>query len=428
MNHHEKYPVFQIERAIIWRMRWMLPFALAVILPAFFVYLRAVILLDGSAANWPGWGMAVTLAALGFAGGKAALFAWSISLRVSSRSLRSWRVIASLAVLLMISLDRMMGQSRLQQIVCTAIKHRAHPERDFFIRNAAVFNTAGMEQETPSTKPRLIVLGSSQLNLGLDHERLQKMLPSLQVERRSVAGMGPVGTLMTSPQVGIRPGDIVLVYWSEFDVGAMSITILDANWLRPFGNTAGLASLLAHMNNADVSLDLVSRLDVHVSSWSSFWRMRDGWSLLVHRLAGDAGGDEGSMISRAARLEEQKTGYALGLEREETFRMGLAAAQTLVRSWRKAGAEVVVMEGSVNPVMHQIATAERKQEVVVALREDCMMHGARFVPAGEQVFRPQPEHWVDGTHLNEEARKAFTLYVGSFLKRMFPANNGVNAL
>lgn len=420
LKNQQGKAILDQERIMLRHARWLLPLFFAAALPTGFVFFRAFVLLDLSAARWPGLPGVLMLAAVGGSAGFILCELWAWGIRHAAAGNQCWRLVALSGLLAAICFELLLRQPAVADLIWTAARVRGHPLHDFFLRNAAGFHLEAARRDVLEGTSRLQLVGSSQLNFGLDHALLQSMLPSMQVERRSLAGMGPARMLMISPLLDFRGGDVVLVYWSEFDMGAMSE--VDAGWLRPFGNWDGLMDTLAHARRARVSIGFKSGIDMGMSALLRSWSMRDGLQLLLHRAAG---GPVRAMADEAQvpePLPDQLRGYADGLQHHEYHDLGMRAAETLIRRWREAGAKVVVLEGSINPVMYQPATALRRHEVSRFLSRVCKDHGAHYIPIDAQRFNPGPDDWMDGTHLNKNAMISFTRYVAVLLKEL-PASD-----
>ena len=407
----DRASLYAAECRFLRKARWWLPALFSVVVPVAFVTVRAFLLLDASALRWPGWPAIVALAVAGLIAGVMVHRLWSREAGNAPGRVRSRRFVGLVALLFTVCVELIFRQPSVARHIWTAVKTRSHPVADFFIRNVATFHLACAGDGHQSAASRLLVFGSSQLNLGLDHNGLQSMLPSMQVERRSLAGMGPSRMLMTSPFLEVQRGDVVLVYWSEFDFGAMSE--VNAGWLRAFGNLDGLSQTLDYSHRAGLSINYKARIDMCLSSLLQMWRMRDGMQLVLHAMTGAPGR---SMTPE--QLPGQIRSYADGLHRDEYFRLGMSAAETLIRQWREAGAKVVVLEGSINPAMDQPLTPARRQIVAEFLARVCQQYGAEYVALVDQSFKPGPDDWVDGTHLNRDAMISFTKYVADLLKEL----------
>jgi hypothetical protein len=112
-------------------------------------------------------------------------------------------------------------------------------------------------------------------------------------------------------------------------------------------------------------------------------------------------------------VNQQGSGYADGLDNEPYFQMGLQSARRVVQQWREAGADVVILEGNVNPAIHHARTPERRRQTRVFLEDVSRTTGARYIPSENQAYSPSPQDWQDGTHLNKEASLAFTRYLAT---------------
>ncbi len=389
--------------------RWLLPLLLGILFPAINGLAWSLVLLDASL--WPtlDLGSIALPAALGVGVGFALVRLWGWSAR---RVVTPWRWSILLALLLVVLAEVGVRRPTVTDAFWAAVGARVQGKEDFFIRETALFRRMALTNNHVLQKPRLQVFGSSQLIVGVDYDLLQKLRPDVQVERRSVAGMCPARMLMTAPFLGTRAGDTLVVYWSEFDMGGAAL--FDIDWYRAFANWFGLRDVLSLLPNGEWRKNIRRSVELFWGCASELWRDRDGWRLLASRPLGEmsqaSAGTTGKDIVR-----EQGAGYALGLNNEPFFQMGLESARRLVQQWRTSGAEVVVLEGEVNPVIHHARTPERRLQTRLFLEEVCRTTGAQYIPSEAQSFVPSPQDWKDGTHFNEKTRTAFTRYLATLI-------------
>lgn len=394
--------------------RWLLPLFLGILFPALNGLAWFLILLDPSL--WPtlDLGSIALPAILGVGVGFALVHLWGRSVR---RVATPWRWSILLALLLVVLAEVGVRQPTVTDAFWAAVGARVQDKEEFFIREAALFRRMALTNNRVTQKPRLQVFGTSQLIVGVDYDLLQNLRPDIQVERRSVAGMCPARMLMTVPFLGARAGDTLVVYWSEFDMGGA--TALDVDWYRAFANGSGLRAVLGLLPDGEWRKNIRRSVELFWGCASELWRGRDGWRLLAGRAVGEMRQAE-ARIAEADGPREQGTGYASGLENEPYFQMGLESAKRLVQQWRGSGAEVIVLEGAVNPSIHHERTPERRLQTRLFLEEVCRTTGARYIPSEAQAFVPSAQDWKDGTHFNEEARIAFTRYLATLLPLSSP--------
>ena len=391
---------------------WALPLLLAVLFPLAKGYAWPLIsLYPGLPPSLGPRGIVVFAAAgLGLGLGLAALWAWS--LRERGTYCDSWRWAILIALLVAILADAVARHPVVLDALWSAVRARAQADEDFFIRETALFRRMALTNSRTTEKPRLQVFGSSQLIMGVDYDLLQDLRPDLQVERRSVAAMCPARMLMAAPYLGSRTGDTIVVYWSEFDMGGA--TSLDVVWYRAFANWPGLRAVLDLLPDGEWRKNFRRSVELFWGCASELWRDRDGWRLLASRVVGEMR-RASTGTEREGVLSGQSEGYVAGLNNEPYFQMGLQAARLLVQQWRATGAEVVVLEGDVNPAIRHPRTPERRLQTRLFLEELCQSSGARYISSATQSFVPSAQNWKDGTHFKAEARVAFTRYLATLL-------------
>lgn len=399
--------VNEVELRWVRRAVWWMPLVLALAAPLLYRGTWALLVLDASlvkplsAAAWAG----TSLLGAGF--GLALMLGWRRMLTSSAARRLSWRWSVGLALLLVVGAEAVVRRTPVLDAAWAALRSRAPHDGDFFIREMALFRRAALTNQRPPGYPRVLVAGSSQLIMGVDYELLQRLCPHQGVERRCIAAMSPARMLMAEPFLGVRTGDTVVVYWSEFDMGGL--TQLDTSWFRPLANGAGLRALWQVLPRQTMLAGWRNVLDLACASGSELWRSRDAWRLVLTRVTGSLPGPKSE--AGTGLVADQAGGYGSGLRNERFFQAGLEASRRLLRDWQQAGARVVVLEGSLNPAMHQPETPARRAQTRAWLAAACAETGARYLPLEQQGYQPAALDWSDGTHLNADGREKFTRYL-----------------
>lgn len=391
---------------------WVLPPLLAVLLPLAKGYAWPLISLDPDMAPSLGLRGLAVLAVVGLVLGLAGVALWSWSLRGRGALCASWPWSLAIALLLVVLADFAVRQTAVQDALWSAVRTRGRIDTDFYMREMGLFRRAALRNHLPAFQPRMKVVGSSQLISGVDYDLLQSIRPDLHVERRCVAAMTPARLLMAAPFVGAGPGDTVVVYWSEFDMGG--VTTLDVDWYRAFANGPGLRDVLNLLPAGEWKKHARRSVELFWGCASQLWCDREGWRLLASRMLGTMRQTR-TKQTREDVVNQQGSGYADGLDNEPYFQMGLQSARRVVQQWREAGADVVILEGNVNPAIHHARTPERRRQTRVFLEDVSRTTGARYIPSENQAYSPSPQDWQDGTHLNKEASLAFTRYLATLI-------------
>lgn len=333
---------------------------------------------------------------------------WAWSLRLPQAGQRMAWLLALVAVVMVEVLVR---QPAVQRVLWTATKTRSPGTDDFFLREVANLRLRVLDDRADDPE-RIIFAGTSQLIRGINYDMLQRALPHVRICPRSVAGMVPFRMLSAMDYLSIRPGDTVVLYLSEFDLGG--VEGFDADWRRP---TASLAGTLAAYNVLPRELRMSSwrpACDVAMAGVSEIWSSRDATRHILHRLAGRP--VEKPAADLRQRVEHaQKDEYARGLAGAEFRAVNLRSLEILLMQFNDRCAHVVAFEGQINPAMATAGAAEARQRARKEFSELFARYRAVFVPVSAQQEEFGPADFSDGTHLNEAARDRFTAFVANWL-------------
>jgi hypothetical protein len=406
-----------IEAEIVRRAFWLLPVTFGLLLPAAKAFGWPLILLH----PLPIATGARTLALLALAGaiiGVALVWFWRLGLARGGPKLGSWRLSIVLGMLLVLLLEWIARQPAAVHAVWAALAARAVRPEDYALRQAAMFRQATAPCRTEDGRPRLLVVGTSQLLNNVDYARLQRLLPDMEVKKFSMPGMYPTRMLMTGPRLRARTNDTIAVYWSEFDM--CGVSKIDAGWYRPVANAKGMGQVVSQFPLGVFRAQWREVLDVGLASVSELWRDRDAFRLLMHRLGG---GRVDAVSPPKAHVEPGTVGvgpYPAGLTNDAVFNRGLESACHLLKTWKDIGARVVVLEGSVSPSIHRAETAPRRLQARNMLEQLCRELGFTYFSEQEQSYVPGPADWRAAPYLKTECRAPFTDAVADAVRGVAP--------
>ena len=180
------------------------------------VFWRSILFLQ------PPQGISSSVRPVGIAGGlllaSIPVICW-VSLSVQPKRLRGcWDVIAfTCAFALTLLTGFLLDQDRMRFVLEEAVKSRA--TQTDFTRNIA-FKQQLLRQHRPEVeigKSRVLIIGSSQINLGIDAQQLQKDTGSEEVLSACMPGMVPLQYLALSGGVVEQRPTHVVCWLSEFD-------------------------------------------------------------------------------------------------------------------------------------------------------------------------------------------------------------------
>ncbi|HMP74750.1 MAG TPA: hypothetical protein PKE12_00495 [Kiritimatiellia bacterium] len=314
------------------------------------------------------------------------------------------------AALLLGAVDYGFGRPALQNPFWLSVRARLRPgTADYFIRELATWRLDVLNAR--DERPGLLVAGSSQLLHGLDLPELQRGLPERQVLRRSLAGLDPLKVCGALGYLTARPGDLLLLYVGEMDIG--SNLALQSDWIRPLARGPGvLASRRALGPYAwTYRRQLV---DLGMASVFESWRDRDYIRHgLQHVLGADAAAPGRSQLDA---IQAQREGYAVAGPDHPFHEVHYRALDEAIRFMRARGGGVVVFEGQVNPSVHTPASIELAGRVRARLAAWSARGDFLYVPLAKQGLALGPSDWADGTHLSVSGRAKFTEMVTKVLR------------
>ena len=253
--------------------------------------------------------------------------------------------------------------------------------------------------------PAVILSGTSQVTCGVDEHELGRMLTPTPVIRRVVSGMTPQHMLAAWNWIPFRAGDRCVQMRSEMDFTNQAEW--RASWYRPFltwrtlpwlMRTAGMAICLRHWNELP---------DCAAAATLEGWRMRDGWREIVFhpwwRVQEESESEEKTAVSGNLPALVWMDGEG---------RSFVAEAEWL----KNAGVELVVVEGDVNPVLHNEQRAEMRAEFERRMTEGVEKGLWRFVGEEELDAGIEADDWADMVHVNMVGREKLTRAIGRILK------------
>lgn len=256
-----------------------------------------------------------------------------------------------------------------------------------------------------SAVPSVILSGTSQVTCGVDEHELGRMLSPTPVIRRVVSGMTPQHMLAAWNWIPFRAGDRCVQMRSEMDFTDQAEW--RTSWYRSFltwrtlpwlMRTAGTAICLRHWDELP---------DCAAAATLEGWRMRDGWrDIAFHpwrRVQTDA--------DRAEKTVGSGNRPAL-VWMDGEWRSFVAEAEWL----KDSGVELIVVEGDVNPVLHNDRRAKMRAEFERRMAEGVEKGLWKFVGEEELNAGIEAHDWADMTHVNAVGREKLTRAIGRVLR------------
>ena len=253
--------------------------------------------------------------------------------------------------------------------------------------------------------PGIILAGSSQMRFGVDDELLRKLIPSVPVVRRVIGGMWSQSMLAMWGRFSFRPGDLCVQIRSPFDF--LGKSEFDADWFRPVASMEGAGMVLRTAGWRIGFRNGGKVVDYLLATSLEGWRMRDGMRKIVVRFLGKEGGSGGgSGIHKGRRPSWGEATWS-----EWQWRAFVEGA----RKMRASGIGFLVLEGDINPSLHDAGWNEKREEWLARMKAGEREGLWRFVGLEEQDERLLPGDWSDGTHLNPTGQEKLTRAIGRVL-------------
>lgn len=373
---------------------------------------------DASLARFDAPGFLALAAAAGLLAGCGAALVWRLG-RAAERAmpaLRRFPIAPVVAVVLVLGADAVARSVRFQNPLWLAVRSRTGiTGTDYFAGELAYLKLESLAPPT-GDRPAAIFAGSSQLLRGIDYDQMASLLDGAEVRRRCLAGMDPLKALAARDLFGVRRGDLLVLYVSEFDVG--SNPDLNLDWLRPVMTTRADAEVRAALEPVSLLSRWRALTDLSLAARVEVWRSRDYLSLVVERLAGPPSPPPQTPPGATSGFDAQREAYSHVRVGQPFNEVHFRALERLIREARAEGADVLVFEGRINPAMRTPRGDALREAVRDRVSKMASELGFVYVPEPEQTFVPGEGDWADGTHLNARGREAFTRYAAGVIARV----------
>jgi hypothetical protein len=301
-----------------------------------------------------------------------------------------------------------------QQALWLAVKLRSTARGDFFFRELAYLKLGNLDDRTGDPR-RIITIGTSQIIVGLNYDRLRTDFPSFSVCRRGIAGMVPLRMTSAIDSFPVRSNDVVVMYLSEADLtGDQGFGQFDADWMRPIITPLGLHMMIKCLPHDDCWRGWRQIIDLFLAAHSELWRCRDAFRTVITHPAGKP---ETTAIIPGKAAQPGAPLIAVNHDSQNDYWIAnLKSLELIISDLVSRGAKVVAFEGQVNP---SGMTSESRLQREDARREFSILFkrfGCVFVALQDQPIQLTPQDFLDRTHMNEAARDRFTIYVSEWLR------------
>ena len=256
---------------------------------------------------------------------------------------------------------------------------------------------------SPNAPPGIVLMGSSQVVHAFDVARIGNHIHR-PVYRRAVAGLF-IAELVASQQFSdFNPRNRLILMMSGFDLGARYD--LNPDILRPLSTPSGLR----HVRTAASWPFFIRRwrvfADISFASICDLWRSRDYARLVLQNPFSVKPSD--SPASEAPALEAQAKAYHELGSNPEMVALCLQALAGFLSEMSSRTAEIIVLEGRVNPDYRTKELTVLSQQLRKFLLAQQQLGHIRYVSLDEQNLDIPDSAWKDMTHVNSAGRELFT--------------------
>ncbi|MCS7469427.1 hypothetical protein NZK35_22470 [Stieleria sp. ICT_E10.1] len=355
----------------------------------------------------------------------SAPFLWKAALKFSRLDANRFRGFLSVSIVLVILilagvvLDHPKARFALEE----AVKARA-PQLDF-VRNIAFKQQLLRNSPVPhhDGRPHILIVGSSQINLGIDTEMLRQSSGAADIQSLCMPGMVPLQySVLAKPLCQQKPTH-VLCWVSEFDFfRETSVPVVRLRWCSNADNLARLASTLTSRQQFDNRSELA---DLALASLSPIWQQRSLINLVAFRFwwpwnVGVSEVDEDEAKVGAALVGQQRglENARRNISRTAMVRANFQSFGEFAKVITGNHIRLIVIEGESHPETMKAYPAEFRLETRARIKQLADTIGFEYF---DETLRPVfvESDWRDAVHLNEQGRDRLTRFVAGIIDTEF---------
>ncbi len=298
-----------------------------------------------------------------------------------------------------------------------AVKVRA-PQLNF-ARNIVSMEQRLAHSKVASPEGRIALIGSSQINLGIDEKQLASSLGDVEVSKFCMPGMVPMQyQALASGIIQQRP--TVAVCWlSEFDF--FRERELPSGRLRWCMNGRNLSQLLSVLRRDQWWTYRADLADLSVASVCPVWQQRELFQMLAFRFwwrfdaeQVQASKEELQVGAAMAGTEAGIQNAAKNIVRTPLLDASFAAFNDFQSRLKQAGVKLYVIEGESHPDAMAVYSADFRIETRLRLQKLAAGGEFVYVPAEKRIAFEKSD-WMDAVHLNDVGRQKLTRFVVELL-------------
>lgn len=267
-------------------------------------------------------------------------------------------------------------------------------------------------------KHQLMLLGSSQVNLGIDGELLAARNPELQARVKALPGFSILQYQMLTAYVLKQKPDSVVCWISEYDM--FYEQQIPANRLRYFATFDQTLQLSKLIGLKRLWLNRGEMADISFACVMSFWKDRDMLrELLINRLWTpvdiSTGNRQGNEAEHEAFWQHVNT-LKENIQRTDFVEVNFDSFKLFAQAIVASGIKLYVLEGIMHPEAMSAYDPDGtfRRETRNRLQSMADRRGFCYVDES-QLPAFNTNDFADVFHLNDKARKRFTCFLSDYL-------------
>jgi hypothetical protein len=291
-----------------------------------------------------------------------------------------------------------------------------------FARNTLFWEAREFEQfgNKDVATQQIDAVGSSQMNAAVDGVLLARLLPATTVEKRCLAGMGPMQYLTLQDRIAERGCRTIVCWLSEFDFYREDrVPINRIRWAATAAGTVALWNALEPLDRWSNRSELA---DLSFAAIVPIWRDRDhfrrtifGYWWDLSRPAEAATDGAGSQLARSADFEVAKRNMAENVGDKQLVATNFRCFRRFAELCAKDGMNLIVFEGCSHPEIMKVYDPGFRRQTRLAMQSMAAEAKFVYVPADEMPPFTAAD-FGDAYHLNDAGRAKFTRYLADYLK------------
>lgn len=295
---------------------------------------------------------------------------------------------------------------------------KARFERFSFLRSLVFWKREQMDFVQKEEKHQLMLLGSSQVNLGIDGELLAARNPELQARVKALPGFSILQYQMLTAYVLKQKPDSVVCWISEYDM--FYEQQIPANRLRYFATFDQTLQLSKLIGLKRLWLNRGEMADISFACVMSFWKDRDMLrELLINRLWTPVDISPGTRQGNEAEHEafwQHVNTLKENIQRTDFVEVNFDSFKLFAQALVENGIMLYVFEGIIHPEAMSAYDPGSAFRCETRNRLRSMADRMGFCYVDEsQLPAFNTNDFADVFHLNDKACKRFTCFLSDYL-------------